>query len=102
MTHTPGPWGFDDNKPGFVTARGGPDICEVFGEAARADECDFNHALIAAAPELLAALKAHIPWREEPPQGWGMWADAVAAINKAEGRGINYWEDEDEDEGRVE
>jgi hypothetical protein len=41
--------------------------------------------LIAAAPNLLAALKAHLPWHTEPVQGWGVWADAVAAIAKAEG-----------------
>jgi hypothetical protein len=47
--------------------------------------------LIASAPELLAALKAHIPWKqagqpEKPPHGWGIWQDAIDAINKAEGR----------------
>lgn len=47
----------------------------------------YDQRLAKAAPELLAALKAHLPWRDEPVQGWGMWADAVAAINKAEGRG---------------
>ena len=94
MAHTPGPWGFDDSKPGFVTARGGPDICEVFGESARADECDFNHALIAAAPDLMAALHdiitcAHI----STPYGGkaycisdGRMDAAKAAIAKAEGR----------------
>ena len=43
--------------------------------------------LIAAAPDLLSALKAHLPFgTEEPPQGWGFWKDAIDAINKAEGR----------------
>ena len=48
--------------------------------------------VLLAAPQLLAALKAHIPWKnagqpEKPPQGWGIWQDAIDAINKAEGRG---------------
>jgi hypothetical protein len=43
--------------------------------------------LVAAAPELMAALKAHLPWQEEPKQGWGAWQDVVDAIAKAEGRG---------------
>ena len=48
-------------------------------------ECTHKR-LVDAAPALLAALKAHLPWHTEPVQGWGCWADAVAAINKAEGR----------------
>ena len=54
-------------------------------EVCRCDECT-NKRLVDAAPALLAALKAHLPWHTEPVQGWGCWADAVAAINKAEGR----------------
>jgi len=46
-----------------------------------------GNALLAAAPELLAALKAHLPWKERPPQGWGVWQDAIDAIANAEGRG---------------
>lgn len=49
------------------------------------DECT-NKRLVDAAPALLAALKAHLPWHTEPVQGWGCRADAVAAINTAEGR----------------
>jgi len=45
-----------------------------------------SQRLLAAAPALLAALKAHLPWHSEPVQGWGCWSDAVAAIAKAEGR----------------
>jgi hypothetical protein len=48
------------------------------------DECT-SKRLVDAAPALLAALKAHLPWHTEPVQGWGVWADAVAAIAKAEG-----------------
>jgi hypothetical protein len=45
-----------------------------------------SQRLMAAAPEMLAALKAHLPWHVEPVQGWGAWADAVKAIAKADGR----------------
>jgi hypothetical protein len=48
------------------------------------DECTHKR-LVAAAPALLAALKAHLPWHTEPVQGWGVWADAVHAIEQAEG-----------------
>jgi hypothetical protein len=87
--HTPGPW----------YANG--DCVEAAGEEGPRDrtlavvhgtEREANARLIAAAPELLAALKAHIPWKDaglpkKPPQGWGIWQDAIDAINKAEGRG---------------
>jgi hypothetical protein len=55
-------------------------------EVCYCDECAHTR-LVDAAPALLAALKAHLPWHDEPVQGWGCWADAVAAIRKAEGRG---------------
>jgi hypothetical protein len=112
MTHTPGPWGFDDNRPGLVTARGGPDICEVFGESARADECDFNHALIAAAPELLEVCKklasdlSMVVWTNGGYRLCGSPAplldSLLAVIAKAEGIGVNSWDEEDEEDGRSE
>lgn len=55
-------------------------------EVCRCDECTHKR-LADAAPALLAALKAHLPWHVEPEQGWGAWSDAVEAIAKAEGRG---------------
>lgn len=87
MAHTPGPWWVDEPDDPAADKREVSD-CEgatatVYGDAATATA---NASLIAAAPELLAALKAHLPWRTEPVQGWGCWADAVAAIAKAEGR----------------
>jgi len=63
--------------------------CEIpQGDALAADYVASKRlaALFAAAPELLAALKAHVPWTSEPPQGWGIWQEAVDAIAKAEGR----------------
>jgi hypothetical protein len=55
MAHTPGPWHADEHM--VVRAANGDLICDVdpFDEAA---ESNANLALIAAAPELLVALKA--------------------------------------------
>lgn len=49
-----------------------------------------SQRLLAAAPELLAELKRHFPWKENgrpkiPLQGLGIYAEAYAAIAKAEG-----------------
>jgi len=83
MGHTPGPWWVDDD-PGE-----GVEVQDGFGRTASVwgdeDTAKANARLIAAAPDLLAALKAHLPWQEEPKQGWGIWQDAVDAIAKAEG-----------------
>ena len=90
MAHTPGPWTihlWGDNEYDINAAS--ETVCNVPGfddDTVDADRAGANARLIAAAPELLAALKAHLPWAEEPVQGWGAWADAVAAIAKAEGR----------------
>lgn len=49
-----------------------------------------SQRLLAAAPDLLRALKNLLPWggdpTHRPPQGWGMYEEAIAAIAKAEGR----------------
>lgn len=93
MAHTPGPWRVHSEHADRIIVNGCcvhqvgnlavPDSYEpgVMG-APNPDDV----RLMAAAPDLLAALKRHMPWREEPAQGWGDWADAVAAIAKAEGR----------------
>ena len=90
MPYTPGPWVIrepeDDELYEVYAENGGDLICfPVYTANQKA-----NLPLIAAAPELLSALKAHLPWDDEdygPVQGWGIWQDAVDAINKAEGRG---------------
>ena len=87
MAHTPGPWVNDKTHPEWernVVWAGDTVIAHVVDD--QHGNADVNARLIAATPDLLAALKAHLPWREEPVQGWGMWADAVAAIAKAEGK----------------
>ncbi len=85
IVHTPGPWTpveCDGNADDIaITVSDGGYVC--YSVATEADAM-----LIAAAPDLLSALKAHLPWDEDygPVQGWGIWQDAVDAINKAEGR----------------
>ena len=94
MTHTPGPWRVHSEHADRIIVNG----CCVYQVRDMTTEDGYagngygqpspvDVQLMAAAPDLLAALKAHLPWRGEPVQGWGMWADAVDAIAKAEGRG---------------
>lgn len=63
--HTPGPWGFNVGKNGAIA---GLPVIRVYSYSAEDKVCDFAHAngeqdlanarLIAAAPEMLEALKA--------------------------------------------
>ncbi len=98
MSHTPGPWSFrhgdfnteGDNGHGSITA-----TCE-FGpwyiakiETMPGDEA--NARLIAAAPDMLAALKAMLPENNDDPINrgrppFGVCEQARDAIAKAEGR----------------
>ena len=90
QAYTPGPWVIAEEVQGRI-GRMQPCILGQGSELAvvsvRADdrEEDANARLIAAAPELLAALKALIaepdlkPWSEE-------WDQAHSAVAKAEGR----------------
>ena len=93
VTHTPGPWTLTNSREVFSKASGDP-ICVVsWGftpldrQVAKADA-----RLLAAAPELLAALKeirriaADIPAIERNPRFADASRDALAAIAKAEGR----------------
>jgi hypothetical protein len=94
MAHTPGPWGVVWQADVARIRLNGSTVYQVsdwtpayVSGTPRYNLDDLR--LMAAAPELLAALKAHLPWDEDygPVQGWGIWQDAVDAINKAEGRG---------------
>jgi hypothetical protein len=97
--HTPGPWhlGSHGEQYNFAHVRAGSDdsaetIAEVFGlyiNTGRAgqknEEAIANARLIAAAPELLAALKA---CREAfVPEGGNadLWVEVDAALVRAEG-----------------
>lgn len=89
MAHTPGPWEQHSEYPDRIVVNGSC-VYEVRDMTTEGGPpCVMDVALMAAAPELLSALKAHLPWDEDygPVQGWGIWKDAVDAINKAEGRG---------------
>jgi hypothetical protein len=84
-THTDGPWlavnlmdDKDERKAFMVEGPNGDDIASM--ESKDGDEAEANSLLMAAAPELLAALKHCVIERSE-------WLDeARAAIAKAEGR----------------
>lgn len=87
--HTPGPWkatDIDGYEQGFKNR-----VYSAIGSlVAHVDWYDngwtpANARLIAAAPELLAALKSGMPWISDhaPTE---IWNDAINAIAKAEGR----------------
>lgn len=89
MPHTPGPWQFyrlsGDDGLGYIRAdpEDGLEIAH-HGDSGRArEENEANGALIAAAPDLLAALKAMVD--ELSDEGdWPIFDAARAAIAKAE------------------
>lgn len=96
--HTPGPWHLDvlahtitdtgnyDNR-WIVRGNNHERIADMFEEG---DEADANANLIAAAPEMLEALKVFMDYNDQGgPLSFNtdaMWAQARAAIAKAEGR----------------
>ena len=55
--HTPGPWTVEHDYMPFVINGGGSIVASVTGTAAIRPEAPANARLMAAAPELLAALK---------------------------------------------
>lgn len=96
--HTPGPWrhhspaGSQHSIGGYVNAsddRQQPAICHVMGSEFSSAETQANAALIAAAPELLAAASALISLLMHPSleadETIPEIADMQAAIKKAEG-----------------
>jgi hypothetical protein len=98
MAHTPAPWLRESqiNSEGsdwIIVTKDYEEIVDLRlgdGHVVSEDAQEANACLIAAAPDLLAALKKHLPWQrngepDRPPQGWGIWQDAVDAIAKAEG-----------------
>lgn len=80
--HTPGPWTFES---GFIVSSAGR-IADVGGVDASFDPetAEADGRLIAAAPDLLAALKAIDATVEGIPAD--VAAQMIAAIVKAEGR----------------
>lgn len=87
MSHTPGPWRVFDTPLGVgVTPKDGEyaDIarCDGFDSTRTPDEVRANAHLIAAAPDMLAALK----FVDERGNADDFWNVLHAAIAKAEGR----------------
>ncbi len=92
---TPGPWRYEGDGWVAVDDRGNQDqsghcvpICTIRG--AQAHQIDSNAHLIAAAPDLLAALEAILPMTGAPHDYtigdvWKAQEQARAAIAKAKG-----------------
>ena len=89
MTHTPGPWSCDYGDSAIYCDRGG-EVCVMVrgvdddGRIIGYDEIVANLHLIAAAPELLAALKLLVS--EAQAIGWDC-SHIKPVIDRAEGRG---------------
>ena len=93
-THTPGPWqSFADDQGHDIIAEDGAHIARVepVNSLCPAEEQDANGNLLAAAPDLLAAIKAALPDLQHYVATHGPGPDArlaavVTAIAKAEGK----------------
>lgn len=87
--HTPGPW-FYNGDEGSETAKYGHNVNTARGVIAEIEErggkTEHNARLIAAAPELLAALEKLIASYDpaQRPAEYG-WHDAIAAVKRAKG-----------------
>jgi hypothetical protein len=88
--HTPGPWLMEPylDKPGeYEIAPAGADgLPDWSREVALTCSSDADARLIAAAPELLAALRDLVAMSGCSEEGVDIWDAARAAIAKAEGR----------------
>lgn len=92
IKHTPGPWILSDTtKAGNrkVSGYGWDYFANVTvrmdGTAANCEEGEANARLIAAAPDLLAALKAIVEFHQGSKVGKAVQETARAAIAKSEG-----------------
>lgn len=99
--HTPGPWTVFNPSEGYrpgIDAMGGSFSIILFGndvddmgvKGRGGDEMKANARLIAAAPELLAALEEAVKWIETAdatatPMMYATLRQSLAAIAKAEG-----------------
>jgi hypothetical protein len=86
VTHTPGPWQIYGGAYKFIVARPMPNhkpfVCELPDSEPETEEERANADLIAAAPDLLAALKTAVKIIEY--EGFGT-DELRAVIAKAEG-----------------
>jgi len=104
--HTPGPWAVNHREsemPYIVADQGkawdNPIICNLYEDVTPEDSVTIgpwleahpnaqaNARLIAAAPQLLQALRDLAAWAGESPEGRGAWeyVNACAAVSAAEG-----------------
>ena len=89
--HTPGPWTYHYEpklnrhvvRAGFAGERG---ICSTYGAGAKSYECAANARLIAAAPDLLAALEAVADYWAGGDVPEALDTQMSAAIAKARGQ----------------
>jgi len=87
--HTPGPWEIverEQDTPRIVGPDGQADVAILGTGAHTTEEEEANARLIAAAPDMLEALKYIVAWK---PKDWNPETArdmATAAISKAEGR----------------
>jgi len=106
MAHTPGPWkvarkrgplhGIGATDPLAIKDSTGEYVATLGGGSVHFANADANAHLIAAAPDLLAALKECVPWLESMPlpaddqhlrdMAAKTLNDVQAAIEKAEGK----------------
>jgi hypothetical protein len=89
--HTPGPWawvydGSSDYSIGEAEDPQAKAVAGVYAWGRDYDTAEANCALIAAAPDLLAALKELVAHSSCRAGDVPMWQAAEAAIAKAEGR----------------
>lgn len=95
-THTPGPWKVHPYRNGKIgpynmaidvgpAGRMVAQICGEFEKPVAGDEAEANARLIAAAPDLLTALKALVIATDGHPGSVRQRDEARAAIAKAEG-----------------
>jgi len=94
MTHTPGPWGRNippASKYNTIYAGRNTHVAHLHRDGLTPEEIEANANLIAAAPELLAALEALLEHESEDldvpvsEMIGGVWGIARNAINKARG-----------------
>jgi hypothetical protein len=86
MKHTPGPWTYDRSGYSLYVNSGRELVTALSMDGKRMETSEANARLIAAAPELLEALKSVIAWLDAPDESAFSDSElARAAIAKATG-----------------
>lgn len=84
QAHTPGPWRVDPKAALRIVAAGNDTVASAGCQSSLRNEWEANAHLIAAAPDLLAALKAFVAAGDGHYEFEDKWLAAHAAITKAE------------------